>query len=249
MIFYFLGQSAKVRLNKAAVTFLGLEGDPLGQTIKCGWPRSTRKVVGIIDDINFEPLQNEIKPVVYLIEYSVAYHLIVKLKSSDIYASKEAVTHITQSIYPEQVISYEFLDQILESRYQKDNRTFQLMGFFAGMAIFLACIGMFGMTSYMLVKRTREIGIRKVNGASVSELMRMLNFDIIKLILIAFVIAVPIARYAMIKWLGNFAFKVELSWWIFAVAGLIALFISLATVSWLTYNATRRNPIQSLKCD
>jgi len=241
--------SESMILNKAAVTFLGLEGDPLGQTIKCGWPRSTRKVVGIIDDINFEPLQNEIKPVVYLIEYSVAYHLIVKLKSSDIYGSAEAVTDITQNIYPEQVITYEFLDQILESRYQKDNKTFQLMGFFAAMAIFLACIGMFGMTSYMLVKRTREIGIRKVNGASVSELVRMLNFDIIKLILIAFVIAVPIAFYAMNKWLESFAFKVELSWWIFAAAGLIALFIALATVSWQTYSAARRNPILSLKCD
>lgn len=236
-------------LNKAAVDFLGLQGDPLGQTIKIGWPRSTRKVVGIIDDINFEPLHNKVKPVVYVIAYSEAYHIIIKLKSSDLYNSTKAVTDITQNIYPDQVISYEFLDQILESRYQKDNKTFQLMGFFAILAIFLACIGMFGMTSFMLVKRTREIGIRKVNGASVGELMRMLNFDIIKIIVIAFAVAVPIAHYAMNKWLGSFAYKVELNWWIFAVAGLIALFIALATVSWQTYNAARRNPILSLKCE
>jgi putative ABC transport system permease protein len=236
-------------LNKAAVALLGLQGDPLGQTIKCGWPRSTRKVVGIIDDINFEPLYNEIKPVVYVIDYSEAYHIIVKLKSSDIFGSAKAVTDITKNIYPEQVISYEFLDQILESRYQKDNKTFQLMGFFAALAIFLACIGMFGMTSFMLVKRTREIGIRKVNGASISELMRMLNFEIIKLIVIAFVVAVPVAHYAMNKWLGSFAYKVELNWWIFAIAGLIALLIALATVSWQTYSAAKRNPILSLKCD
>ncbi|RKX84712.1 MAG: hypothetical protein DRP58_06860 [Spirochaetes bacterium] len=236
-------------LNKAAVSFLGLKGDPLGQTIKCGWPRSTRKVVGVIDDINFEPLQTKIKPVVYVIDYSEAYHIIVKLKSSDIFDSAKAVTDITQSIYPDEVIAYEFLDQILVSRYQKDNKTFQLMGFFAVLAIFLACIGMFGMTSFMLVRRTKEIGIRKVNGASVSELMLMLNLDFVKWIIVAFVLAVPVAYYAMNKWLSSFAYKVELSWWIFAVAGLLTLFIALITVSWQTYDAAKRNPVLSLKCE
>ena len=236
-------------LNKAAVDFLGLKGDALGQTIKCGWPRSTRKVVGVIDDINFESLYNKIKPVVYVIDYSEAYHIIVKLKSSDICGSAEAVTDITQSIYPDQVISYEFLDQILESRYQKDSKTFQLMGFFAILAIILACVGMFGMTSFMLVRRTKEIGIRKVNGASVSELMLMLNLDFVKWIIVAFVLAVPVAYYAMNKWLGSFAYKVELSWWIFALAGLLTLFIALITVSWQTYSTARRNPVLSLRCE
>jgi putative ABC transport system permease protein len=236
-------------LNKAAVSLLGLEGDPLGQSIKCNWPRSTRKVVGVIDDINFEPLYNKIKPVVYVIDYSEAYHIVVKLKSSDIFGSAKAVTEITQSIYPEQVINFEFLDQILESRYQKDNKTFQLMGLFALLAILLACFGLFGMTSFMLVRRTREIAIRKVNGASVSELMRLLNFDFVKLIVVTFVIAIPIAYYVMSKWLNSFAYKVELSWWIFALAGLIALFIAIITVSFLTFNAARRNPVLSLKCD
>jgi putative ABC transport system permease protein len=237
-----------VILNKAAVTFLGLKGDPLGQTIKFGWPRSTRKVVGVIDDINFEPLHNKIKPVVYVIDYSEAYHIIVKLKSSDVYASAEAVTEITQSIYPDEVINFEFLDQILESRYQKDRKTFQLMGFFTVLAIFLACFGMIGMTSFMLARRTKEIAIRKVNGATVSELMRMLNLDFVKSIIAAFVLAVPIAYYAMSKWLTSFAYKVELSWWVFAVAGFTALIIAIITVSWQTYNATKRNPILSLKC-
>ena len=234
-------------LNKSAVSFLGLGGDPLRQTIKCGWPKSTRKVVGVIDDINFEPLYNNIKPVVYVIDYSEAYHIIVKLKSSDIFDSAVAVTEITQSIYPEQVINFEFLDQILESRYQKDNKTFQLMGLFALLAICLACFGLFGITSFMLVRRTKEIAIRKVNGASVSELMRLLNLDFVKLIAAAFVLAVPIAYYVMSKWLSSFAYKVELSWWIFATAGLIALFIALVTVSYQTYSAARRNPVISLK--
>jgi putative ABC transport system permease protein len=236
-------------LNKSSVAFLGLEGDPLGQTIKCGWPKSTRKVVGIVDDIYFESLHIKIKPVVYVIDYSESYHLIVKLKSSDIYGSADAVADITQSIYPDEVIAFEFLDQILDSHYQKDSKTFQLMGFFAALAIFLACIGMFGMTSFMLVRRTKEIGIRKVNGASVGELMLMLNLDFVKWIFVAFVLAVPIAYYAMSKWLGSFAYKVELSWWIFAVAGLTALFIALITVSWQTYSAARRDPVLSLKCD
>ncbi|MCF7793035.1 MAG: ABC transporter permease [Candidatus Cloacimonetes bacterium] len=236
-------------LNKAAVSLLGLKDNPIGHSIRCNWPPSTRKVVGIIDDINFEPLQNKVKPVVYVIDYSEAYHIIVKLKSSDIFGSTKAVTEITQSIYPEQVINFEFLDQILESRYQKDNKTFQLMGLFAFMAILLACFGLLGMTSFMLVRRTKEIAIRKVNGASILELIRLLNFDFVKLIVGTFVIAIPIAYYVMSKWLNSFAYKVELSWWIFALSGLIALLIALVTVSFLTYNAARRNPVLSLKCE
>ncbi len=221
----------------------------MGHSIKCNWPSSTRKVVGVIDDINFEPLHNKVKPVVYVIDYSEAYHIIVKLKSSDIFDSAKAVNDITQSIYPDQVINYEFLDQILESRYQRDNKTFQLMGFFAILAIILACFGLFGMTSFMLVRRTKEIGIRKVNGATVGDLMLMLNVDFVKWIFIAFVIAVPMAYYASSKWLASFAYKVELSWWVFAVAGVTALFVALVTVSFLTNNAARRNPVLSLKND
>ncbi|MFK5854986.1 MAG: ABC transporter permease [Bacteroidota bacterium] len=234
-------------LNKAAVALMGLEGDPIGQTIKCNWPSSHRKVVGIIDDINFESLYNKVKPAVFLIEYSLAYHLIVKVKPSDVVTSADAVTEICQSIYPNEIIEFTFLDQILEQRYQKDSKTFQLMGFFAALAIFLASMGLLGMASFIITGRTKEIGVRKVNGATVSELMQMLNISFIKWMIISFIIATPIAYYGMNSWLENFAYKTTLNWWVFALAGLISLVIVLLTVSGLTYRAARRNPVEALR--
>lgn len=236
-----------VILNKAAVALIGLEGDPIGQTIKCNWPSSNRNVVGIIDDINFESLYNKVKPAVFVIEYSLAYHLIVKVKPSDVVTSVDALTQICKSIYPNEVIEFTFLDQILEQRYQKDSMTFQLMGFFAALAIFLASMGLLGMASFIITGRTKEIGIRKVNGATVTELMQMLNISFIKWMGISFVVATPIAWYGMDKWLQNFAYQATLSWWVFALAGLIALAIVLFTVSWLTFRAARRNPIEALR--
>lgn len=234
-------------LNKSAVAFLGLEGDPIGQNIICNWPQSTRKVVGIIDDIHFESLYNKVKPIVFVIDYSEAYHIIVKIKSSNMVSSVDAATNICQSIYPNEVISFEFVDQILEQSYQKDAKTFQLMGFFSILAIFLACIGLFGMTSFMLTSRTKEIGIRKVYGATVSEIIKLIFSDFVRWIIIAFVIATPIAYYAISIWLESFAYKTTLSLWVFALSGLIALLIALTTVSWQTYRAARKNPIESLK--
>jgi putative ABC transport system permease protein len=234
-------------LNEAAVRMLGIQGNPIGQTIRCSWPKSTRKIVGIIDDINFESLYNKIKPAVFVIHYPDVYHMIVKVKPSDVIGSMKSVTEICQEYYPDQVIEFTFLDSVLQSRYEKDTKTFQLMGYFAVLAIFLACIGLMGMATFILARRTKEIGIRKVNGATISEIIQMLNLSFVKWIVIAFVIATPIAYIGMEKWLANFAYQTSLSWWIFALSGTITLAIVLLTVSWLTYRAARRNPVEALR--
>lgn len=145
------------------------------------------------------------------------------------------------------MFNFRFLDVRLEQLYQKDEKTFQLMGYFASIAIFLASIGLFGMTSFIMSGRIKEIGIRKVNGATVFEIMRMLNTSFIKWLTVSFVIAIPIAYYGMNKWLQNFAYKTELSWWIFALAGFISLVIVLLTISGLTYRAAQRNPVEALR--
>ena len=236
-----------VILNKAAVALIGLEGDPIGQTLKCNWPKSHRKIVGVIDDINFESLYNKVKPAVFVIHYPLAYHIIVKVKPSNLISSKNRITEICQSIYPNEVIEFSFLDAQLEQHYQKDNNTFQLMGYFAVLAIILASMGLLGMASFIIIGRTKEIGLRKVNGATVSEIMKMLNISFVKWMGISFVIATPITYYGMSKWLESFAYKTELSWWVFVLAGLISLVIVLLTVSGLTYRAARRNPVEALR--
>jgi putative ABC transport system permease protein len=121
------------------------------------------------------------------------------------------------------------------------------MGFFAVLAIFLASMGLLGMASFMMASRTKEIGIRKVNGATVFEIMQMLNISFVKWMIIAFIIATPIAYYGMNKWLESFAYKTDLSWWIFVFAGFISLFIVLLTVSSLSYITARRNPVEALR--
>ena len=234
-------------LNKSAVAYLKMEGDPIGQMILCNWPSSNRKVVGVIDDIHFESLYNKVKPVVFVMDYSMAYELIVKVNPSNVSDVKKALTDVCQTIYPDEVIEFTFLDQILESRYEKENKTFQLMGFFTFLAIFLSIMGLVGIASFMILSRTKEIGIRKVNGASVFEIIKMLNISFVKWVAISFVLATPIAFYGMSKWLESFAYKTTLSWWVFALAGLISFLIVLLTVSGLTFRAARRNPIEALR--
>lgn len=234
-------------LNKSAVAYLNMEGDPIGQMILCNWPSSNRKVVGVIDDIHFESLYNKVKPIVFVIDYSMARELIVKMNLSNASDVKKALTDACQTIYPNEVIEFTFLDELLESRYEKDNKTFQLMGFFTFLAIFLSIMGLVGITSFMLLSRTKEIGIRKVNGASVFEIIKMLNISFVKWVAISFVLATPIAFYGMSKWLESFAYKTTLSWWIFVLAGFISLLIVLLTVSGLSFRAARRNPIEALR--
>jgi putative ABC transport system permease protein len=234
-------------MNEKAVKHLGIEGNPIGQSIKISWPRSTRRIIGVVEDINFESLYNKMKPAVFVINYPDVNHMIVKVKPSDVIGSMKSVTEICQEYYPDQVIEFAFLDNILQSRYEKDNRTFSLMGYFAVLAILLACIGLMGMASFILARRTKEIGIRKVNGASITEIIQMLNLSFVKGIAVAFVIATPIAWYSMGKWLANFAYQTPLSWWIFVLSGVLTLAIVLLTVSWLTYRAARRNPVEALR--
>jgi len=234
-------------LNNAAVKMLNIEGDPIGQSIRCNWPKSNRRIVGVIDDIHFESLYNKIQPAVFLINYPDVYHIIVKVLPSDELGSKQAITEICQSHYPNEVIEFSFLDTILESRYSKDVVTFQLLGFFAALAVFLACMGLLGVSTFIISSKTKEIGIRKVNGAKVWEIIQLLNVSFVKWVAAAFVIATPIAYYAMSRWLESFAYRADLSWWVFAISGLLTVLIVLSTVSWVTYRAARRNPVESLR--
>jgi putative ABC transport system permease protein len=131
--------------------------------------------------------------------------------------------------------------------YQKEEKQTKSVMFFTFMAIALASMGLFGFVSLMLIQRTKEIGIRKINGARVTEIMTMLNIDLIKWVVIAFFIAAPIAWYTMHKWLQSFAYKTEQSWWIFGLSGIIALGIALLTVTWQSWRAATSNPVVALR--
>jgi putative ABC transport system permease protein len=152
-----------------------------------------------------------------------------------------------QELFPDYALKYQFIDDLYLQRYQQYINQRNFLSALSLLAILIACIGLIAISISIIQARKREISIRKVNGAKSFEIINLLNKDILKWTLIAFVIACPIAWYAMHKWLENFAYKTELSWWIFALAGLIAMGIALLTVSFQSWRAATRNPVESLR--
>ncbi|PLX01600.1 MAG: hypothetical protein C0595_14155, partial [Marinilabiliales bacterium] len=142
---------------------------------------------------------------------------------------------------------YFFLEESFNAQYKSEERLAKVIGLFTILAILISCFGLLGLVSYLAIQKTKEIGIRKVNGATISEILMMLNKDFIKWVGIAFILAVVVSYYAMNKWLEGFAYKTTLSWWIFALAGLLAFAIALLTVSWQSWKAARRNPVEALR--
>ena len=234
-------------LNEAAVKKLGVHENPVGQMVRCNWPESNRRIIGIIDDFNFESLYEQIRPAAFLIHYSACWKLMVKIRLSNVKNTINTIQEISSRFYPEWIFEFHFLDERLDQIYQKDNRTFRLMGYFTALAIFIACMGLFGLASFMMKRRTKEIGVRKVLGASVIQILIMLTKNFTKWILFANVISWPIAYYFMNNWLQNFAYRIRIEWWIFASVGIISVFITLLTVSLQTIKAARANPVEALK--
>lgn len=144
-------------------------------------------------------------------------------------------------------LEYFFYDNFYDQLYKKEILFGKIIFIFSGIAILIACMGLFALAAFFSAKRSKEIGIRKVNGATITEIMRLLNKEFMKWVIIAFIIGAPVAWYAMVKWLQSFAYKAELRWWIFAIAGIIALVIALITVSWQSWRAATRNPVESIR--
>jgi putative ABC transport system permease protein len=142
---------------------------------------------------------------------------------------------------------YHFLDKDFEAQYKTDQRTGTLFNVFAGIAILISCLGLFGLATYTAQVKTKEIGIRKVLGASVAGIVKLLSKDFLKLIIIAIIIATPVAWWAINKWLEGFAYRINISWWVFAVAGMLALLIALVTISFQAIKAALANPVESLR--
>jgi putative ABC transport system permease protein len=143
--------------------------------------------------------------------------------------------------------NYKFLDQDFQEQYAAEKRVATLSQLFAIIAIIISSLGLLGLATFSAERRVKEIGVRKINGAKISEVITMLNQDFIKWVTIAFIIACPIAWYAMHKWLQNFAYKTDLSWWVFGVGGIVAVAVAVLTVSWQSYKAATRNPVEALR--
>ena len=238
-----------VILNETAVKKLQIQGNPIGQSVDCVfvWPRSKRKIIGVIKDFHFESLYETIRPAMFVIYYSQCHQLIVKVNSANAKNTINRLEVVCNSFYPDGVFEFHFLDSKIESLYQNDRKTFQLMGYFTALAIFIACMGLFGLGLIMMKSRTKEIGVRKVLGASILQILILFAKDFSRWVIIANIIAWPVAFYAINKWLQNFAYRIDMTIWPFLLSGFFALLIALLTVSYQAVKVATANPIESLR--
>ena len=234
-------------LNETAAKEYSKKDSLLGKYLIFGDEPSTKfQIIGILKDFNFRSIHNPIEPLV-IFNRDVYNFIYLKVNNNQIAEAKMAI----QSSFKELSISrppdYSFLDEVLARSYVKDKKAMKLLMLISIISILISCFGLYAIVYLSLSLKVKEIGIRKINGAKVSEIMTMINKDLLIWILISFIIACPVAWYLMQKWLQNFAYKTELSWWIFFLAGLLTLGIALVTISWQSWRAATKNPVETLR--
>jgi putative ABC transport system permease protein len=239
---------AHVLINETAAHKFGWD-NPVGKQLRFKHEKDPVTVVGVLNDINFKSLQSPIEPVVYRYagENWLAGYLTLRIDPGYSAQTIKILKTSWEKLNPGIPFQYFFIKDKYLERYEGEERLAKIVGTFALIAVFLSCLGLFAMIAYLSVRRTKEIGIRKINGARVRQVMLMLSSDFLKWVTIAFVIACPVSWYIMHQWLQSFAYKTELSWWIFVLGGIIASGIALLTVSWQSWLASTRNPVEALR--
>ncbi|MBV5349419.1 ABC transporter permease [bacterium] len=234
----------KIILNQAAIDEMGLQ-DPIGKTVRF-WGKD-KQIIGVVNNFNVESLHQKIGPLLFYLNPKKTLKVVARIEAGREKATLAELGKLYSKFNPGFSFDYRFMDAAYQAQYESENRVAILSRYFAGLGILISCLGLFGLAAFAAEQRIKEIGVRRVNGARISDVMTMLNSEFMTWVAVAFVIATPIAYYAMHKWLESFAYKTELSWWIFALAGLLALGIALLTVSWQSWKAATRNPVEALR--
>ena len=250
----FTADSASIILNEAAVQQLGYKPEnAVGKKIQFdfGELHSALQIVGVVKNFNFESLHNEIKPYGFTTGmFANKYgYVIASLQSKDYSRLVYDIEKIWMKLNPDTPFEYSFLDQDFQRNYEREQRTSSVIVYFTFIAIVIACLGLFGLAAFSAEQRTKEIGIRKVLGASVGNVTTLLSEDFIRLVIIAIVIASPLAWLVMNNWLEEFAYRIDISWWMFLLAGSIAIVIAMITVSFHAVKAAVANPVKSLRTE
>ncbi len=235
----------QVILNQEAVRRMNIK-DPVGKSFKA-WNYYKGTIVGVTEDFHFESLHRNVEPMLLLPLTEDPGYIIARVNPTNFAQTLNQIKSSWSKLIPQSTCELGFFDNKLATLYNSEVKISGLFKYFTFVAIFISCIGLFGLSLSIIERRRKEVGIRKVNGAKTSEVMILLNKDFAMWVVISFVIATPIAWYAMNNWLENFAYKTNLSWWIFALAGLLALGIALLTVSWQSWRAATRNPVEALR--
>ena len=243
----------KYILNSSALKILGIENpqDAVGKNFRLDffWPDIFPQgdIVAVVPDFHYTNLHNEEKPLAIVSRKMFNYCFLISIKPG-MHKEALATLHNTWSeINPEYPLEYEYITDSYRVIYGGEYAQMQVISLFALLSILISALGIFALAAFSMKRRVKEIGIRRVNGATIADIVILLNKDFVAWVFIAFAIATPVAWFAMHKWLENFAYKTALSWWIFAIAGIVVLITALVTVSTQSWHAATRNPVESLR--
>jgi len=242
----FAADSSAMVINETAVPYLELK-EPLGEQIYSYWTKKTYTIIGVVKDFHYESLHERVKPACFVLQDPPMGFVSARINTSNIPETLRAVRKIWDSFYTGLAFDYSFLDEDFNNLYRVEQKLGKLAFIFSALAIFISCLGLLGLTAFTVEQRTKEIGIRKVLGASLSGIVVLLSKNFVKWVIFAFMIALPAAYLSMDHWLRNFAYRIALDVWIFVFAGIVALGIALLTVSYQTIKAAAANPMDSLR--
>jgi len=232
-------------VNEAAAKYISSSESPVGQRFALWQIEGT--VIGVVKDYNFRSLHNQIEPMVLQIGIMRNSYISVKISSENIPTTIETLKKVCNKYAPENPFEYSFLDDTFADQYRNEMQIGSIVRYFTVMAIFIACLGLFGLSSFTAEQRTREIGVRKVLGASVANIILKFSLEFVKWVLLANIVAWPIAWYAMSKWLHGYAYRTQISWTVFVYSAIIGLGVVILTVSYQAIKAALANPVKSLR--
>jgi len=241
-------ENQSVIVNEKLLAHLGFDDNVVGQIIQMDG--KNLRISGVVKDFHFDSMKEEIEPLMLILRTfsgDRGNFLFIKYNSNQLDQIIRFIKEACKDIAPGKELDFKFWDEQLNERYKAEEKWSKIIGYASLVAIIISSLGLLGLTLLVVNRRVKEIGIRRINGAGVSEVLIMLNKTFLKWVAISFIIACPIAWYIMHKWLENFAYKAKLSWWIFALAGILALGIALLTVSWQSWRAATRNPVEALR--
>jgi putative ABC transport system permease protein len=241
----FASDSMAFVINRAAARALGWD-EPLGRQLNMG-NFVSGPVVGVVEDFNFQSLHHEVRPMIFMQQRWTPQNIAVRLAPGDVAGGIAAVRGVWEEFLPGRAFEYSFLDQDYGALYEAETRMASVFNIFSVLAILIACLGLFGLAAFTAEQRTKEIGVRKVLGASVPGIVTLLARDFVMLVAIAFFVAVPLSWFGMRQWLDDFAYRVEIGPTVFLAAGLLALAIAFVTVSWHAWRAAASDPVKSLR--
>ena len=243
----FSTDSSTVILNETAVAFMNMK-DPVGQIMR--WQQQDFEIIAVVNDLLMESPFRPVKPTVYFLGYDEANWINIKLRpGNNTHESIAKVEQVFNKLVPHIPFDFQFADETHARKFAAEERIGRLSEIFSMLAVFISCMGLFGLSSFVAEQRTKEIGIRKVLGASVISIWKMLATDFVLLVFISIFFAIPLAYYVLDKWLQNYDYRTGIKWQIFVLTGVGALFITLITVSYQSINAALKNPVRSLRAE